>query len=43
MSGLSLNNMGWSFINWIVFPIVGLALLSLFWLSTRQKAGVLPK
>ena len=43
MSGLSLNNMGWYFINWIIFPIVGLALLSLFWLSTRKNPGVLGK
>ena len=37
MSGLSLNNMGWDFMNWIVFPIVGLCLLSLWWLKGRQK------
>lgn len=40
MSGLSLENLGWDFINWIVFPLVGIALLSLIWLSSRSKALV---
>lgn len=39
MSGLSLNNMGWDFMNWIVFPIVGICLISLWWLKGRQKAA----
>ena len=38
MSGFSLNNMGWDFINWIVFPIVGLCLVSLWWLKGRAPA-----
>ncbi|WP_075996089.1 MFS transporter [Salaquimonas pukyongi] len=38
MSGISLNNMGWDFINWIVFPIVALCLVSLWWLKGRGKA-----
>ncbi|MCO5134511.1 MAG: MFS transporter [Phyllobacteriaceae bacterium] len=37
MSGFSLNNMGWEFINWIVFPIVAICLVSLWWLKGRQK------
>ena len=38
MSGLSLNNMGWDFMNWIVFPIVGICLVSLWWLKGRAPA-----
>lgn len=35
MSGISLNHMGWDFINWIVFPIAILCLVGLFWLSKQ--------
>ena len=38
MSGFSLNNMGWDFMNWIVFPIVGICLVSLWWLKGRAPA-----
>ena len=38
MSGFSLNNMGWEFINWIVFPIVAICLVSLWWLKGRAPA-----
>lgn len=42
MSGLSLNddasqNFGWDFINWIIFPVVGAALLSLLWLKFKER------
>lgn len=42
MSGLSLNNdasrnFGWDFINWVIFPVVGAALLSLLWLKLKNK------
>lgn len=36
MSGQVLNAYGWDFLNWIIFPIAGLALLSLLWLDRRQ-------
>lgn len=37
MSGFSLNIYGWNFINWIVFPVVAIALASLVWLSFVDK------
>lgn len=42
LSGLTLNddpsqNFGWDFINWIIFPVVGAALLSLLWLKFKQR------
>lgn len=45
MSGLSLNedasqNFGWNFINWIIFPVVGIALLSLLWLKFKERKVV---
>jgi len=36
LSGFTLNHMGWEFINWIVFPVVGICLISLMWLKGRQ-------
>ncbi|MFD0915605.1 MFS transporter [Pseudahrensia aquimaris] len=35
MSGKTLNAYGWEAINWIVFPVVTLCLLSLLWLHLR--------
>lgn len=32
MSGQALNAYGWDFLNWIIFPVSGLALISLLWL-----------
>lgn len=42
LSGLTLNddpsqNFGWDFINWIIFPVVGVALLSLLWLKFKER------
>lgn len=38
LSGFSLNAYGWDFLNLAIFPIVGLALISLFWLGKRKVA-----
>ncbi|MBL1406753.1 MAG: MFS transporter [Rhizobiales bacterium] len=45
LSGLTLNddpsqNFGWDFINWIIFPVVGAALLSLLWLRFKERKAV---
>lgn len=45
LSGLTLNddasqNFGWDFINWIIFPVVGAALLSLLWLKYKERKAV---
>jgi len=32
MSGKALNAYGWDMLNWIIFPVSGLALISLLWL-----------
>jgi len=40
MSGQALNAFGWAFLNWIVFPVSGLALVSLIWLYSRRKTLV---
>lgn len=37
MSGLTLNNYGWEFMNWIVFPVVGFCLIALWWLKGRPE------
>ena len=36
MSGQTLNTYGWDFLNWIIFPIASLALVSLFWLRLQS-------
>ncbi len=38
MSGYTLNHMGWEFLNWIIFPVVGICLISLGWLHTRKAS-----
>lgn len=40
LSGISLNHMGWEFLNWIIFPVVGICLMSLWWLKGRQARAV---
>lgn len=37
MSGQVLNAYGWDFLNWIIFPVSGLALMSLFWLRYQRS------
>ncbi|MGB7287645.1 MAG: MFS transporter [Salaquimonas sp.] len=37
LSGYSLNHMGWEFLNWIIFPIVAICLVSLWWLKSRKE------
>ncbi|MEL6947789.1 MAG: MFS transporter [Pseudomonadota bacterium] len=37
MSGQTLNAFGWDALNWVVFPVVTLCLISLAWLHLRQK------
>jgi len=39
LSGQTLNAYGWDFLNWAIFPIVALALVSLMWLGRRKVAG----
>lgn len=39
MSGQTLNSFGWAFLNWVTFPVVALALLSLVWLYRRQSVA----
>ncbi len=36
MSGQTLNAYGWDFLNWIIFPVAGLALISLLWLKLQK-------
>ncbi len=36
MSGQTLNAYGWDFLNWIIFPVAGLALASLLWLKWKD-------
>ncbi len=36
LSGYSLNNMGWQFINMIVFPVVAICLAALWWLYAKR-------
>ncbi len=38
LSGYSLNHMGWEFLNWIIFPIVALCLVSLWWLYHSKQS-----
>ena len=38
MSGQTLNVWGWDGINWIVFPVVSICLISLLWLAKRPAA-----
>jgi len=40
MSGKTLNAYGWDFLNWAIFPIAGLALISLIWLYFTKKTEV---
>lgn len=37
MSGQTLNAYGWDFLNWVIFPISGLALTSLLWLKWQTS------
>ena len=37
MSGLALNNYGWEFINWMVFPLSIACLASLAWLLSHER------
>ena len=37
MSGQTLNAYGWDFLNWIIFPVAGIALASLLWLKLNQS------
>ncbi len=37
MSGQTLNTFGWSMLNWIVFPVVAICLISLVWLQLKSK------
>ena len=39
LSGYSLNHAGWEFINWIVFPIVAICLVSLWWLHKGKHSA----
>ena len=39
LSGVSLNAYGWDFLNWIIFPIVAIALMSLMWLVKTAKVA----
>ena len=41
MSGQTFNAYGWDFLNWIIFPVAGLALLALFWLQTQKAQSQL--
>lgn len=41
MSGKTLNAYGWDFLNWIIFPIACIALVSLIWLKASQKQASL--
>ena len=36
MSGQTLNAYGWDFLNWIIFPVAGLALVALLWLKSQE-------
>lgn len=38
LSGFSLNAYGWDFLNWIIFPVVAMAMVSLIWLRGSKKA-----
>lgn len=37
MSGQTLNAYGWDFLNWIIFPVAGLAIASLLWLRLQDR------
>jgi MFS family permease len=37
MSGKALNAYGWDMLNWIIFPVSGLALVSLLWLKYQSS------
>lgn len=37
MSGKALNAYGWDMLNWIIFPVSGLALISLLWLRYQTS------
>ena len=39
MSGVTLNTLGWDWLNWIVFPVVAACLISLAWLKVRESRG----
>ncbi len=40
MSGQTLNAFGWDFLNWVIFPVTAVCLVSLFWLSSRKKPAL---
>ncbi len=40
MSGQALNAYGWDFLNWIIFPVSGLALVSLLWLRYQSSKTI---
>ncbi|MEM9677579.1 MAG: MFS transporter [Pseudomonadota bacterium] len=42
MSGTTLNLFGWDALNWVVFPVVAICLVSLLWLhlSSRSKTAI---
>ena len=37
MSGQTLNAFGWDFLNWVIFPVTAVCLVSLLWLSSRKN------
>jgi len=39
LSGFSLNAYGWDFLNWIIFPVVAIALVSLAWLTRQARVA----
>ena len=39
-SGVTLNLMGWDWLNWIVFPVAAMGLLGLGWLALRERRAM---
>ena len=37
MSGQTLNAWGWDFLNWVIFPVVGICIVGLAWLRSTNK------
>ena len=36
-SGLTLNSLGWDWLNWIVFPVCAICLAALAWIARRER------
>ena len=42
MSGFTLNQFGWDWLNWIVFPVVAVCAVALWWIERRPAAAPAP-